>query len=171
MKEAGLSINMTLGDYSGMNRKSTIILIGAGVLCVILLAIAFGGGANSDPDVRYNYETEISHGFKSLSGYEVKPDSGNVFVIVTIHAYNDKASSISLGPLTWAWKAQAVNKEYSVSFHTYSHPLYEDGDLLKGGNTRFALVFEIPAYAATYSIVEKFNWTFENIKRDTSIIV
>jgi len=154
-----------------MNRKSTYVLLGAAVLCAFLLILAVGS-MNHDPDVRYNYTSEKSTGFVSAStGNYIEPSSGNMFIIVYIRACNDHADSVSTGPLTWAWKIQANGQEYSTSLYTYSHPLHGGADIMRGYSAKFALVFEIPANTATYAIKEQYQWGFESVERDTSIVV
>ncbi len=152
-----------------MKRSTIVILII--VLALLAIFLIIGASGSSDPDVRYNYEDNAVDGFMGKYGYE-KAKEGYVFVIVTIHAYNDRADSVSMSPLTWAWRVQAGGIEYSSDISTFSHPLYKTGKILKGYHERFVIVFQIPQqYASNYTIKEDYQWGYEKVVRDTSIVV
>ncbi len=152
-----------------MKRSTIIVLIIAVAFLAIVLIV--GASGSSEPDVRYNYTDEAVEGFMGTHGYE-KAKDGYVFVIVTIHAYNDRADSVSMSPLTWAWRVHAGGMEYSSDILTFLHPLYKSGNILKGYHERFAIVFQIPQqYADNYTIKEDYQWGYEKVVRDTSIVV
>lgn len=155
-----------------MKTSTTVIIIIGAVVVVLGGLLILGAAGSTIPDVRYNYTTELSEGFQGDFSY-VTPEPGNVFVIVVIHAYNDYVSGgVSMSPLTWAWRTIAGNIEYTSSIHTFSHPMYKSGSIVKGGNERFVIVFEIPKeYGSTYTIKEQYQWGYEKVVRDTSIIV
>ena len=122
------------------------VIIGAVVVIAIIAiaAVAMGGGDKS-PDVRYNYEAELSDSFLTSTGTLQTASDGMQYLVVVYTAYNNKWSDgITTNDIIWQWKATANGISYSSTVIGYLHPDYQLITIEKGGHATSVEVFEVP---------------------------
>ena len=152
------------------------VIIGAVVVIAIIAiaAVAMGGGDKS-PDVRYNYEAELSDSFLTSTGTLQTASDGYQYLVVVYTVYNDKWSDgITTNDIIWQWKATADGVSYSSTVIGYLHPDYQLVTVEKGGHATSAEVFEVPDTLTMSDITisqDYKDFSTPKIERDTSISI
>ena len=152
------------------------VIIGAVVVIAIIAiaAVAVGGGDKS-PDVRYNYEAELSDSFLTSTGYLQTASEGMQYLVVVYTVYNDKWSDgITTNDIIWQWKATANGISYSSTVVGYLHPDYQLVTVEKGGHATSVEVFEVPdtLTMSDITISQDYNdFSTPKIERDESISI
>ena len=152
------------------------VIIGAVVVIAIIAiaAVAVGGGDKS-PDVRYNYEAELSDSFLTSTGYLQTASEGMQYLVVVYTVYNDKWSDgVTTNDIVWQWKATADGISYSSTVVGYLHPDYQLVTIEKGGHATSVEVFEVPdtLTMSDITISQDYNdFSVPKIERDESISI
>lgn len=145
------------------------------VIAIIAIAAVAMGGGDKSPDVRYNYEAELSDSFLTSTGTFQTASDGYQYLVVVYTVYNDKWSDgITTNDIIWQWKATANGVSYSSTVIGYLHPDYQLVTVEKSGHATSAEVFEVPDTLAMSDITisqDYKDFTTPKIERDESISI
>lgn len=158
-----------------MVSKKVIIGVVVVIAIIAIAAAAMSGGGDKSPDVRYNYDAELSDSFLTSTGTLQEASDGYQYLVVVYTVYNDKWSDgVSTNSIIWQWKATANGVSYSSTVVGYLHPDYQLVTVEKGGHATSVEVFEVPDTLTMSDITisqDYKDFSTPKIERDTSISV